>query len=276
MTIKTTATEKGMIEYCLHGQGRTILIIHGGHINCREAIFQKRLDPNKFCFLTPSRPGYGNTPLTETNKTPKQAAELYVALLDKLQKKRVTVIGISAGGLTALEIAANFPDRVDNLVLMSALTKKWFTETDKTYRSSKIIFNPKIERITWLFYKLFFSLLPKSMTRIMFKALSKYRPVQYTQTEFHELKQMIINMRSGQGFYNDLDQNIDQEILQKIVCPTLIVHSNTDNQVDVSHAQNAKDKIKNSNLTIFNNRWGHMLWFGDEYELVLAKLKSFV
>lgn len=265
MKVSTTTTENGTIEYSLHGQGKTLLIVHGGHINCRETIFQKGLDPDKFCFLTPSRPGYGNTPLTEVNKTPKGSAELYMALLDKLQLNKVTVIGVSAGGLTALEIAANFPDRVENLVLMSALTKKWFTETDKTYRGGKIIFNPKIERPTWVFYKLFFTLTPKFMTRVMFKALSKYRPVEYTQTEFQELKQMTINMRSGQGFYNDLDQNIDQTILSKIFCPTLITHSNTDNQVDVSHAVNAKDKINNSRLTTFNNRWGHMLWFGDEY-----------
>jgi pimeloyl-ACP methyl ester carboxylesterase len=276
MTISIIKTDKGKIEYSLNGQGKTLLIIHGGHINCRETIFQKGLDPDKYCFLTPSRPGYGNTPLTEENKTPKGAAELYMALLDKLKLNKVTVIGISGGGLTALEIAANYSDRIENLILMSALTKKWFTETDKTYRGAKIIFNPTFERFTWMLYKLFFRLTPKLMARTMFKSLSKYRPIQYTQNEFQELKQTTSNMRSGQGFYNDLDQNIDQEILQKIVCPSLILHSETDNQVSISHAMNAKHGIKNSKMVTFKNRWGHMLWFGDEYQTVLSELKSFL
>ena len=76
------------------------------------------------------------------------------------------------------------------------------------------------------------------------------------------------------GFYNDLDQTI----LQQIVCPTLILHSENGNQVPVSHAlKNAKDKIKNAKLATFNNRWGHMLWFGNEYQpTCVMKLKPFL
>lgn len=276
MTISIVDTDKGKIEYSLHGQGKPLLIIHGGHVHCNETIFQKGLDPDKYCFLTPSRPGYGNTPLTDVNKTPKGTAEFYIALLDKLNVNKVTVIGISAGGLAALEFAARYADRIENLILMSALTKKWFTKTDRTYIGGKIIFNPKVEQVTWLFYKVLFLLIPKLMTSIMFKALSKYRPVKFKQIELQELKQMTMNMRSGKGFNNDLDQNIEQEILHKILCSCLILHSETDNQVSIAHAENAKEKIKNSKMITFKNRWGHMLWFGDEYQPVLTELKSFL
>ena len=150
MTISVIETPKGKIEYSLHGRGKPILIIHGGHVNCRETIFQKGLDPATFCLITPSRPGYGNTPITDLNRTPKGTAELLVALLDELKLTRVTVIGISAGGLTALEIAANYPGRIDSLILMSALTQKWFCENDKVYIGGKRLFAPKVERFTWL------------------------------------------------------------------------------------------------------------------------------
>jgi pimeloyl-ACP methyl ester carboxylesterase len=276
MTTSVKETANGNIEYSLLGKGKTILIVHGGHVDCRETIFQKGLDPNKFCFITPSRPGYGNTPLTELNKTPKGTGDLFVALLDELKIKKVIVAGISAGGLTALEIAANYPDRVDNLVLMSALTKEWFAPTDPIYKKAKIFFAPKIERFTWQLYKLFFKMFPNVMTKTMFKELSKYRPVEFTKEEFNELKSVTIKMRSYQGFYNDLDQHIDQEILKKIVCPTLILHSENDNKVSLSHPLNAKDKIKNSKLVTFNNRWGHMLWFGIEYEPNLNELEQHI
>ncbi len=273
MTTSQIETSKGEIEYTMLGNGKPMLIVVGGHTNCKETIFHKGLDANKFCFVTPSRPGYGLTPLTEQNKTPRGIADLFVALLDKLNIQKTIVVGISAGGLAALEIAANYPDRVDNLILMSALTKKWFVRTDKVYKGAKKIFAPKTERYTWFFYKLFFSLFPNAMTKTMFKELSKYRPIKFTKDEFQELKQMTLIMRSYKGFDNDLDQTIDQEILKQIKCQTLILHSVNDNAVDLSHSQNAKTNIRNSKLVTFNNHWGHLLWLGADYEPVLKELK---
>ena len=273
MTTSQTETSKGKIEYTLLGKGRPILIVVGGHTNCKETIFHKGLDPNKFCFITPSRPGYGLTPLTDQNKTPKGTSDLFVALLDELKIQKAIVVGVSAGGLTALEIAANYPDRVENLILMSALTKKWFDKRDKVYKGAKIIFAPRIERYTWFFYKLFFRLFPKAMTKTMFKELSKYRPIEFTEDEVQELKQMTLIMRSYNGFDNDLDQTIDQETLKRIKCPTLILHGKYDNAVDISHARNAGNNIKGSRLVTFNNHWGHLLWLGKGYEPVLNEIK---
>ena len=73
---------------------------------------------------------------------------------------------------------------------------------------------------------------------------------------------------------SDLDQTIDQETLKRIECPTLILHSENDNQVDISHAQNAKNNIKGSKLVTFNNRWGHLLWLGTDYDPILNDLKQ--
>lgn len=258
----------------MRGQGIPILIVHGGHVNCRETIFQKGLDPGKFCFITPSRPGYGNTPLMDSNKTPKGTASLFVSLLDELKVAKAVVLGISAGGLTALEIAANYPDRVEKLILMSALTKKWFVETDKVYIGGKRIFSPKIEWATWCLYRLFFRFFPNLMTGIMFKELSAHRPVTFTRDELNELKQMTLVMRSGYGFVNDLDQAIDQEILSRITTPTLILHSVNDKAVDSSHPQNAKSRINDSKLVMFKNQWGHLLWLGTGYGPVLAELRQ--
>ena len=162
-------TSKGKIEYTLLGNGKPMLIVVGGHTNCKETIFHKGFDPDQYCFVTPSRPGYGFTPLTIQNKTPKGTSDLFIALLDELNIQKTIVVGISAGGLTALEIAANYPNRVENLILMSALTKKWFVKTDNIYKGGKKIFAPKIERYSWFFYRSFFKLFPKFMTTIMFQ-----------------------------------------------------------------------------------------------------------
>ncbi len=274
MITTVVETNNGFVEYCMIGEGKPIVFIHGGHSNCNESIYYKGLDQNQFRFLTPSRPGYGNTPLTNINKTPQGTADLFIALLDELKIEKAIIVGISAGGLTALEMASNYPDRVEKLILMSALTKKWFTEKDKTYLKSKRLFDPKVEKITWSLYRIFFKLFPNFMSKTMFKELSKYRPIEYEKDEIDELRKMTLNMRSGKGFSNDLDQTIDQDILSQIRCFTLIIHSINDNAVPISHAKNANDKIRNSKLITFRNRWGHLLWLGKEYEQILLQLVS--
>jgi pimeloyl-ACP methyl ester carboxylesterase len=61
---------------------------------------------SKFQLITPSRPGYGKTPLNG-HTTPKQAAELIAELLNCLSIKPAIVYGISAGGLTAIELGCS-------------------------------------------------------------------------------------------------------------------------------------------------------------------------
>lgn len=265
--IKIEPTHKGDIEFSLSGSGKTnVLIVHGGHVDCREQLFLKDFDMNLFHFITPSRPGYGKTPLTDENKTARGTADLFDALLAKLNYKQVIVIGISAGGLTAIELAANYPQRVERLILMSALTKRWFDKNDRTYRGGKLVFSPHIQSLTWHAYRIAFSLLEKFTASVMFKALSNWRPVEITDDELSEIKKLTLNMNSGSGFSNDLDQDVLPGTLGKITCDTLIIHSAYDNSVDTSHALHAKENIPRSQLVLIKNRWGHMLWIGREYQ----------
>ena len=274
MSISIVRTVVGEVEVRLVGVGKPILFVHGGHVDYRETVFQKGLDPQKFLFIAPSRPGYGSTLLSEINKSPKGTADLFVELLNELKISKVIVVGISAGGLTALEIAGRYTDRVERLILMSALTKEWFNKTDKIYKGAKIVFSPTIERFTWFLYRSFFRLFPKAMAKMMFTELSTYRPVEFTNDEVTELKRMTMSMRSGEGFSNDLDKTIDQEILDRIISPTLILHSKNDNSVSKSHAQNGGNKIRNSEIVYLDNRWGHLLWLGMQYSQVLSELNK--
>lgn len=272
--ITIVETEKGMIECSVSGKGETILFIHGGHSNCEETIFHKGFDLKKYQIITISRPGYGKTPLNNHNKSPKGTADLIISLLDKLKIKSTKVIGISAGGLTALELSANYPEYVNYLVLISAITKKWLSKTDKEYKIGKRIFAPKIEKFTWFFYKMAFSFFPKTMTKMIFKELSTYRPIKFQKNEIFELQKMTSKMRSFKGFNNDLDQDIEPNILSKIICKTLILHSNFDNSVSFEHPENAKHRIKQSELIKLDNRWGHLLWLGNEYTKPLNEIQK--
>lgn len=256
-------TNKGTIEFSLNGIGIPILFVHGGHSSCNEALFHKGFDTKRFCLITPSRPGYGNTPLSQSG-SPKQTAELFVAMLDELKLKSVIVIGISAGGLSAIELASNFPARVTKLILISAVAKKWMTEKDKTYIKAKKIFAPTIEKYSWALFRFFYSLFPNIMAKTMFKELSTFQSIDLVKAEVAELFEMIKLQRSKNGFINDLDQDIEQNVINGIACPTLILHSSNDNAVNIEHAKYAHSKIKNSILKSYDNKWGHLLWLGQE------------
>ncbi len=51
------------IEYSRVGEGKPkpILVMHGGHSNCREEFGYRDLYESRFSIITPSRAGYGRT-----------------------------------------------------------------------------------------------------------------------------------------------------------------------------------------------------------------------
>ena len=268
-------TKLGQIEYSSIGQGTPIVFFHGGHSNCQETLFYKGYDTARFQLITPSRPGYGQTPLNG-HKQPKEAASLIAAMLEKLDLHQVVVVGISAGGLTAIEFAANFPAKVAKLILISAVTKKWLTPQDTVYKQASRMFSPKREKLSWRLFRTFFSLFPRQMTKVLFKQLSTQKGHKITQQEIADVKEMAFKQSSGEGFITDLDQDIAPSTISKIECPTLVMHSKNDHSVDIVMAHHAHEKIKQSILKVYDNQWGHLLWVGVDNELPIKDLNDFL
>jgi pimeloyl-ACP methyl ester carboxylesterase len=268
-------TKIGEIEYCSVGQGIPIVFIHGGHSNCFDTLSHKGFDLSKFQLITPSRPGYGKTPLNG-HRAPKQAAELIAELLNCLPIKPAIVYGISAGGLTAIELAAQHADKVQKLILASAISKKWLAKDNKIYKTAQIIFNPKIERVTWGMVSLFSKLLPRIIANSFYPQFSTFSKHHLKQEDIQELISVLKHYRSKSGFLNDVDQDICETSLEKIECPSLIIHSKYDNSVSIEHAINAKEKIHNSQFVELDNKWGHLFWIGKASEQAVMKTIEFI
>ncbi len=275
MKIETALTDKGQIEYSVTGEGKPILFLHGGHSNCRETLFHKGFDSRRHQLVTPTRPGYGNTPLNG-NRTPKKAAKLVVSLMDYLHIEKVVVYGISAGGLTSIELAAGYPERVEKLVLASAVSKKWLHPTDKTYKAARILFNPKFEGIVWGTVRTISALSPVLVANSFFPQFSKTERHRLAKEDAKELVAVFRNFSSKGGFLCDIDQDIDDSRLASISCSTLIVHSRNDSSVPFDHAQLANERIKNSTLLALNNEWGHLFWIGKDSQETIDHIFEFV
>ncbi|MCK5057980.1 MAG: alpha/beta hydrolase [Candidatus Aminicenantes bacterium] len=268
-------TKLGDVEYSTVGKGTPILFVHGGHSNCDETLCHKGFDLEKFQLITPSRPGYGKTPL-DNNKTPQQAAELFVELLNSLALEKVIIYGISAGGLTAIELASNYPDKVNKLILASAISKKWLDEQGKIYKTAQRIFNSNVERFTWGMVRFFSKIFPSMIAKSFYPQFSKNPVHKLDRDDINELISSLKFYRSRTGFLNDIDQNINRDIVAKIKCPTLIIHSKNDHSVSLEHAKHANNMIENSKIEILQNEWGHLFWIGNDSNDSIRKTIEFI
>lgn len=275
MRSKIIDTRLGEIEYQSVGKGIPVLFVHGGHSNSNETLCHKGFELEKFQLITPSRPGYGKTPL-KGNRTPKQAADLIVQLLEHLSIDKVIVYGISAGGLTAIELASNYPDRVSKLILASAISKKWLDNQGKIYKTAKNIFNPRMEKIVWGMVRFFSRIFPNMIAKNFYPQFSTNTKHKLKKSDVKELISTMKHYNSKNGFLNDIDQYINDEIITKIQCPTLIIHSENDSSVSIEHAEHSNKMIKNSKIETLQNEWGHLFWIGADSKNSIEKTIEFI
>ncbi len=268
-------TAIGNIEYQSIGKGIPVLFLHGGHSNCQETLSHKGFDLEKYQLITPSRPGYGKTPL-QSLQSLKDTTDLLVELLNHLSITKVVVYGISAGGLTAIKFASNHTERTSKLILASAVSKKWLDKSDPTYKLGKIMFRPGLEGFVWSMVNFFSSLWPRLIANNFYPQFSLLDKHKLRKEDILELTASLKNYRSKAGFVHDLDQNIDEEALKQIRCPSLIIHSKNDASVPLDHALHAHESIPQSKLEVLDNEWGHLFWIGKDSNTAIAQTLSFI
>lgn len=110
----------GEIEYAARGQGPAVLIMHGGGGGYEQGLWLADLLALGDCrVIAPSRPGHRRTPLA-TGRSVAAQARAARDLLDQLGVASAVVVGLSAGGPSALRFAIDHADRCRGLVLLSA------------------------------------------------------------------------------------------------------------------------------------------------------------
>jgi pimeloyl-ACP methyl ester carboxylesterase len=206
----------------------------------------------------------------------KDTTDLLVELLNHLSITKVVVYGISAGGLTAIKFASNHTERTSKLILASAVSKKWLDKSDPTYKLGKIMFRPGLEGFVWSMVNFFSSLWPRLIANNFYPQFSLLDKHKLRKEDILELTASLKNYRSKAGFVHDLDQNIDEEALKQIRCPSLIIHSKNDASVPLDHALHAHESIPQSKLEVLDNEWGHLFWIGKDSNTAIAQTLSFI
>ena len=102
------------------GTGRPFLLLHGGAGPVSFLSFAAYLAEHRPArALVPTNPGFNGTPRPAGLADVRGLADLYVALLDRLDLSGVTVVGNSIGGWVAAEIAILASPRVTGVVIMN-------------------------------------------------------------------------------------------------------------------------------------------------------------
>lgn len=124
------ATRCGPIEVQHAGEGLPLLVIHGsGGGHDQGMAWARPLLQQGVRVIAVSRFGYLRTP-RPADASPEAQADAHVCVLDALGIARAAVMGVSAGGPSALQMAIRHPGRVGALVLVVPIAYKPGTVAD--------------------------------------------------------------------------------------------------------------------------------------------------
>src|SRR6266568_3569220 len=249
-------TKQGLIEY------RNV-----GH----ETFFREQ----GYQLIAPSRPGYGRTP-SSTGKTAEAFADALVSLLDCLRLDQVIVVGISAAGPTALQLAGRYPERVSKVILQNAAT-------DGRYASGMIrfltylFFNPVLEGMVWAAFRRFGRVAPQAALKSLMWGLTCLPIDQVLSAMSPDQQQAALAFlqasRSGSGFLHDIHHQCGD--LGRVRAPVLVITSKYDGLVSASHAVYVEKHIPQAQLFI-SEAESHLMWFSIHNHEIQARMQVFL
>jgi 2-hydroxy-6-oxonona-2,4-dienedioate hydrolase len=226
-TVANTAC--GPIEYAAAGRGRPVLVVHGAGGGFDQGLeLAAPLVENGFRVIAMSRFGYLHTPLPADASVEAQA-DAHACLLDALGVERAAVIGASAGGPSALQLAIRHPQRVTKLVLMvpAAFVPRPDNAPAVSVPSGVAALFDTALRSDFVFWALLRAA-PTVMTRSLLGT-----PTQVLATASPEERARVARLLAGilpvtprrLGLLNDGDvtMHLERYALERIAAPTLAI-----------------------------------------------------
>lgn len=265
LTVLDTAPRPVAVEHrSVPGPRGTVVVFHGGHMRAGLSLGDAALVAAGYAVVTPSRPGYGRTPLS-AGPSPSAFADTTAALCSHLGVEEVlAVVGVSAGGPSAVAMAARHPSLVRSLVLQSARSSLPFPE-GVTRLIARAAFRPGTESRTWGAVHELVRRAPEAGLRLMMSSLSTLPARRVVEDlsvrEREELVDVFAGLRSGAGFAADMDQRVDPGLERRVTQPTLVVASHADGQVRWAHAEQLHRSIPHSTAWVSPSA-SHLIWYG--------------
>jgi 2-hydroxy-6-oxonona-2,4-dienedioate hydrolase len=271
----------GPVEYADVGDGAPILAIHGtgggfdqGLLTAKSFMGDSITDTHRV--IAPSRFGYLKTPMPSDDRSPAVQADAHAALLDALGiKAKVTVIGASAGALSAAEFAAKYPDKVSVLVL--AVPAAWSPDAGSDgsaeIGSNDFIMNTVLRSdfMMWAITKM------AGDQMISFLGVPAELQQSMTPKERENTERLIQMIQPVSQRYEGIKQDADNHqnrqwiALEQITAPTIIVDAK--DVVTYPGSKYTAEHIPNAKLVEFETGGHLLIGHGDE---AIAVIRQFM
>ena len=238
-------TSAGEVEVALIGHGSTVLISHGSGGGYDMGLWLAQLIGGQFQYIAPSRFGYLRTPVP-SNPAPEAQADAYAALLDTLKVNSVVIIGLSAGGPSALQFALRHSGRCHGFIMLSAASRP--VPPLPPILQAIYPFMLKSDFIPWLFYTI--------VPQVVFQA-NGVSSALLAQIKFDREKMRLLDTLyqttfpttpRRAGMINDMQQltSFPAYPLERISVPAVVVHAANDPIIPVGSGEFSAQTIPNA------------------------------
>ena len=250
-------TKQGKVEIDITDDDAPVLMgSHGGMggvDQCRATI---QFASEGFKLLSLSRPGYLGTPL-ESGKSLDEQADLFAALLDELKIDKVALLSASAGGPYAYTFAWRHPDRIWALITVDSVSGYYdFPETAGAI--TQMIF---LSDIGQKILRKLTEMKPDAFIKEIFKA-----EAYFTKEQLKAHLDYVLNNEEAMDFVKafmntmypykprqagtENDMGITRKLhhlpVEKVKCPTLVIHGTHDSDVKLYDGVYAHEHIEGS------------------------------
>ncbi|GAB5538408.1 MAG: alpha/beta hydrolase [Salibacteraceae bacterium] len=139
------------LHYDISGAGETIVFIHGAFVNADIWQHQRDFFKDYYQVITVDLRGHGRSDTTEQEEYDVRIfGEDVLHLLNSLGIEKATICGLSLGAMVAQYLGANYPNRVNGLLLVGATASLRLSVLERVVTT---LFFPKWFAM-WLFSKL--------------------------------------------------------------------------------------------------------------------------
>jgi pimeloyl-ACP methyl ester carboxylesterase len=257
-------TPCGAIEYASLGTGDPLLVVHGAGGGFDQGLDVGRgLAERGFRVIAVSRFGYLRTPLP-TDASAAAQADAHACLLDALGIRSAAVLGVSAGGPSALQFAIRHAERTAAVVLLvpaAYVEREDAAPSLRTPPGTRFLFDTAL-RLDFLFWTAT-RVAPRTMTRSILgtppDVVDAAGPEEARRMA--EMLEHILPVSARRlGLMNDalVTSTLERYELERITAPTLVVTARDDLYGTYDTGRYTAEHIANARFVALDDG-GHML-----------------
>jgi pimeloyl-ACP methyl ester carboxylesterase len=147
-TTETLHLPGGDITVTRTGSGPQLLLLHGGGGPASSLPFIEELAKH-FEIIAPVHPGFAGTKIPDHFDGMPDLVFFYLDVIDALNLKDITLVGMSMGGWLAAELASISCANIKRLVLVDAVGVKHGGPTDRDIADTFGLPAPKLAELMW-------------------------------------------------------------------------------------------------------------------------------